>query len=76
MSWYLGPTVAEALATLPLPPPLTALPTRMPIQDVYKFDTRRIFAGREDDERALICALLNDGQLTLKRQPGVAQLAA
>ena len=54
MSWYLGPTVGEALATLPATPPLTALPTRLPIQDIYKFDTRRILAGRIESGRLAV----------------------
>ncbi len=46
MPWYDGPTIVEALdafesVTLPI-----GLPLRLPIQDVYKFDQRRIFAGR------------------------------
>src|SRR5262249_46229185 len=44
--WWDGPTVLEALdefkiTDLPLNQPL-----RFPIQDVYRFDERRIFAGR------------------------------
>ncbi len=46
MPWYEGPTLAEALDRLQ--PPLTSLdlPLRFPVQDVYKFDDRRIIAGR------------------------------
>ena len=46
MRWYEGPTLAEALDQLQ--PPLTSLdlPLRFPVQDVYKFDDRRIIAGR------------------------------
>jgi len=46
MSWYDGATLAESLDTLQ--PPITSeqLPLRFPIQDVYKFDERRILAGR------------------------------
>jgi len=45
-AWYSGPNILEALdrfdnATLPIEQPL-----RMPIQDIYKFDQRRILAGR------------------------------
>ena len=46
MPWWHGPTVLDTLddfkvAELPKDQPL-----RMPIQDVYRFDDRRIFAGR------------------------------
>ncbi len=54
MSWYLGPTVGEALGLLPAPLPVTDLPLRMPIQDVYKFDTRRILAGRIESGRLAV----------------------
>ncbi|MGB0670380.1 MAG: adenylyl-sulfate kinase [Rhodospirillales bacterium] len=44
--WYKGPTIAEALDAK-TPPVLTDdLPLRLPVQDVYKFDDRRIIAGR------------------------------
>ncbi len=44
--WYEGPGLLEALDGFePLPPP-TDLPLRFAVQDVYKFDERRIFAGR------------------------------
>lgn len=46
MEWHEGPTLAEALDEMaPLPPPLD-LPLRFCVQDVYKFDERRIIAGR------------------------------
>ncbi|MSO70894.1 MAG: adenylyl-sulfate kinase [Alphaproteobacteria bacterium] len=46
MPWYQGPTIVAALErfqalTVPVEGPL-----RLPIQDVYRFDARRIFAGR------------------------------
>lgn len=46
MAWYKGPTVAEALDRLVPPSPPRDLPLRLPVQDVYKFDDRRIIAGR------------------------------
>jgi len=46
MSWYEGPTVVEALDRFRPMPPAVDLPLRMPVQDVYRFDDRRIFAGR------------------------------
>ncbi len=46
MPWYDGATLAEALDQLQ--PPVTSLdlPLRLPVQDIYKFDDRRIIAGR------------------------------
>lgn len=46
MPWYDGPTVLEALDNFALPRFDTELPLRFPIQDVYRFDDRRIIAGR------------------------------
>jgi bifunctional enzyme CysN/CysC len=46
MSWYQGPTLVAALDALASKADLTALPLRLPIQDVYKFDDRRILAAR------------------------------
>jgi|APTNR8051073442_1049403.scaffolds.fasta_scaffold11945_2 bifunctional enzyme CysN/CysC len=46
MSWYGGTTLTGSLDTLQPPLPQLELPLRFPIQDVYKFDDRRILAGR------------------------------
>jgi bifunctional enzyme CysN/CysC len=46
MPWYEGATLTEALDTLQPPVTSEQLPLRFPIQDVYKFDQRRILAGR------------------------------
>lgn len=46
MPWYQGPSTLESLDQFIPTPPLTDLPLRLPIQDVYKFDERRILAGR------------------------------
>jgi len=46
MDWYDGPTVVEALDALEPARPLQALPLRLPVQAIYKFDDRRIVAGR------------------------------
>ncbi len=46
MRWYEGATLTEALDTLQPPVTSEQLPLRFPIQDVYKFDQRRILAGR------------------------------
>jgi bifunctional enzyme CysN/CysC len=46
VSWYDGPTVVEALDALEPARPLEALPLRLAVQAIYKFDDRRIVAGR------------------------------
>lgn len=46
MPWYRGPTVVEALDGFRAASPLGDQPLRFPVQDVYKFDDRRIIAGR------------------------------
>src|ERR1700732_1484557 len=44
--WYDGPTVVEALDALEPARPLEALALPLPVQAIYKFDDRRIVAGR------------------------------
>ncbi len=46
MSWYQGRTLVEALDGFNSAADLSSLPLRFPVQDVYKFDDRRILAGR------------------------------
>lgn len=46
MPWFDGPTMIEALDAQHQKPLPVELPLRFPIQDVYKFDERRILAGR------------------------------
>ena len=46
IGWYQGPTVAEALDALEPARPLEQLALRLPVQAIYKFDDRRIVAGR------------------------------
>ncbi|PWU20469.1 MAG: adenylyl-sulfate kinase, partial [Verrucomicrobia bacterium] len=46
MPWWNGPTVLEALDDFKLAEPPKDQPLRFPIQDVYRFDDRRILAGR------------------------------
>src|SRR3989449_1541267 len=46
MPWYHGPSVLEVLRRFPVTPQGTGGPLRIPVQDVYKFDDRRIIAGR------------------------------
>jgi bifunctional enzyme CysN/CysC len=46
MPWYDGPTLTDSLDGLQPPVPSLELPLRFPVQDIYKFDDRRIIAGR------------------------------
>jgi bifunctional enzyme CysN/CysC len=46
IDWYDGPTVVEALDALEPARPLERLALRLPVQAIYKFDDRRIVAGR------------------------------
>ena len=50
-AWYRGPTLVEAIDGFLPPPSATEQPLRFPIQDVYKFDERRIIAGRIESGR-------------------------
>ena len=45
VSWYSGPTLMRALDRLPLPSAEADGPLRFAVQDVYRFDERRIIAG-------------------------------
>src|SRR5882724_1230337 len=46
MPWWKGPTVLETLDQFELAQAPANQPLRFPIQDVYRFDERRILAGR------------------------------
>lgn len=46
IGWYRGPTVVAALDALTPAPALDELALRLPVQAIYKFDDRRIVAGR------------------------------
>lgn len=50
-AWYQGPTVIEALDGFAAAAQPTDLALRFPVQDVYKFDNRRIIAGRIESGR-------------------------
>jgi bifunctional enzyme CysN/CysC len=54
MPWYQGPTVVKALDQFTPEPGQTERPLRLPIQDVYKFDQRRILAGRIESGRLAV----------------------
>ena len=51
MPWYQGPSVLEMLDQFEEQLPPSHLPFRFPVQDVYKFDQRRIIAGRVESGR-------------------------
>jgi bifunctional enzyme CysN/CysC len=46
MPWWQGPTVLETLDQFEPAQPPTGQPLRFPVQDVYRFDHRRVLAGR------------------------------
>ena len=46
MPWYDGPTVLDTLSLFKKEAARSEQPLRLPIQDVYKFDARRIITGR------------------------------
>lgn len=54
MPWYQGPTVLQALDGFEYKELPTERPLRMPVQDVYKFDQRRIIAGRVESGRVRV----------------------
>ncbi len=54
MKWYRGATIVDALDAFAAPPPATELPLRLPLQDVYRFDDRRILAGRIESGRLAV----------------------
>ncbi len=54
MTWYQGPTVLEMLDQFEDKLPGINQPFRLPLQDVYKFDERRILAGRVESGTAKI----------------------
>ena len=45
-AWYRGPTVIAAFEQFETTRPLDDRPLRLPVQAIYKFDDRRIVAGR------------------------------
>jgi len=51
MDWYDGPTAVDALDGFAPEPSLAELPLRFPLQDIYRFDDRRILAGRIETGR-------------------------
>jgi bifunctional enzyme CysN/CysC len=54
MPWYDGPALFESLNGLNTETPAIDQPLRLPIQDVYKFDARRILVGRIESGRLAV----------------------
>lgn len=52
--WYQGQTVLEALDEFDLPPEPVDKPLRLPLQDIYRFDHRRILTGKIESGRLKI----------------------
>ena len=54
IAWYTGPTVLEVMDRFSPAKRLTDLPLGIPVQAVYKFDDRRIVAGRVETGRLAV----------------------
>jgi bifunctional enzyme CysN/CysC len=54
MPWWTGPTVLEALDEFKVMDLPDNQPLRIPIQDVYRFDDRRILAGRVESGKVKV----------------------
>jgi sulfate adenylyltransferase large subunit/phosphoadenylyl-sulfate reductase (thioredoxin) len=54
IAWHTGPTVIEALNAFAPARPTQELALRLPVQAVYKFDERRIIAGRVETGRLAV----------------------
>ncbi len=51
MPWFTGPTLLKALDLLQQPPAPIDRPLRFVVQDIYRFDERRLIAGRIESGR-------------------------
>jgi bifunctional enzyme CysN/CysC len=54
MPWYQGATLLSALDAFRPRPRAIERPLRMPVQDIYKFDQRRIVAGKIESGRLAV----------------------
>lgn len=54
MPWFKGPAILEALDQFATPVTPEGLPLRLVLQDVYRFDERRILAGRIESGRLAV----------------------
>lgn len=52
--WYRGPTLTEALSVVPPLASRANRPVRLPVQDVYRFDSKRIIVGRFEGGRIAV----------------------
>jgi bifunctional enzyme CysN/CysC len=46
LAWFDGPSLLEAIETMDAPASAADQPLRVPIQDIYRMENRRIFVGR------------------------------
>ena len=54
MQWFTGPAILDALDQLDTPKTLEGLPLRFVLQDIYRFDERRILAGHIESGRLTV----------------------
>jgi bifunctional enzyme CysN/CysC len=54
MPWHRGPSLAGLLDGFSPPPSAADRPLRLPVQDIYKFDERRIVVGRIESGRLAV----------------------
>jgi bifunctional enzyme CysN/CysC len=54
LAWFEGPAILEALDGFEIAAPPDGLPLRLLIQDIYRFDERRIVAGRIEAGRLAV----------------------
>lgn len=68
LGWYDGKTVIETLDAFSNLPAPTEQPLRFPVQDVYKFDERRIIVGRIESGRLRVgdTILISPGNHTIR----------
>ena len=52
--WHRGPAILQALESFSLPPSLADQSLRFSVQDVYRFDERRIIAGRIESGKVAV----------------------
>ena len=69
--WYTGPTLTEALIAVPPLASLADLPFRLPVQDVYRFDERRLVVGRIEGGKVQV-----GDTVVIGRQGATATVAA
>jgi bifunctional enzyme CysN/CysC len=69
--WYRGPTLTEALSVVPPLASRAERPVRLPVQDVYRFDDKRIVVGRLEGGRLSV-----GDTLVIGSQGAVAKVAS